>query len=85
MELYDQVDTIPIYQSSIILLQITAGALIMKESKLYEFWEFINLVICGIIAIIGVFVIVKKPNFGGLKEGEIPENLSHKQQNNADT
>lgn len=29
MELYDQVDTIPIYQSSLILFNIAAGAIIM--------------------------------------------------------
>jgi len=29
MELYEQVDTIPIYQSSLILLNIAAGAIIM--------------------------------------------------------
>ena len=61
MELYDQVETIPIYQSSLILLQIAAGAVILQEIRLYTPLQFLIVVFFGLIAILGVFIIVKKP------------------------
>ena len=61
MELYDQVETIPIYQSSLILLQIAAGAVILQEIRLYTPLQFLIVVFFGLIAILGAFIIVKKP------------------------
>ena len=61
MELYDQVDTIPIYQSSLILLNIASGAIIMQESELYTTGEFLLLVFCGLISVSGVWLIIRKP------------------------
>ena len=63
MDLYDQVDTIPIYQSSLIILNIGSGAIILKEADMYTWWEFLIVCLCGVVAIIGVFLIVKKPTF----------------------
>lgn len=61
MELFDQVDNMPIYQSSLILLNIAAGAIVMQEAKLYKWWEFLLVVLCALISVLGVYVIVKKP------------------------
>jgi hypothetical protein len=71
MELYDQVDTIPVYQSSLILFNIAAGAIILQEARLYKWWEFMFVVLCGFISIIGVYVIVKKPKFGKGPSGQV--------------
>jgi fatty-acid desaturase len=61
MELYDQVETIPVYNSSLIFFNIAAGAIVMQEYKLYKWYEFIFVILCGIISIIGVYVIVHRP------------------------
>ena len=54
MELYEQVDTIPIYQTSLILLNIAAGAIVMQEARLYTFQEFLLIILCGLVSISGV-------------------------------
>jgi len=61
MELYDQMDTVPIYQSSLIIMNIMAGAIILQESVLYTPGEFTLMCLFGIISIAGVWVILKKP------------------------
>ena len=61
MENYDQVETIPIYQSSLILLNIASGAIIMNEKRLYTWFELFRIIMCGLISIIGVWMIIKKP------------------------
>lgn len=61
MELYEQVDTIPIYQTSLILFNLAAGAIIMQEAKLYSFEEFMILIGCSLVSILGVQLIIKKP------------------------
>ena len=61
MELYEQVDTIPIYQSSLILFNIGAGAVIMQESSNYTVSEFMMIVLGGLVSILGVWIIIKKP------------------------
>lgn len=61
MELYEQVDTIPIYQTSLILFNLAAGAIIMQEARLYTFREFMILVGCSCVSILGVQLIIKKP------------------------
>ena len=61
MELYDQMDTIPIYQSALIILNICAGSIVLHESKLYSHAEFVLMVLFCMISISGVWVIIKKP------------------------
>lgn len=65
MELYEQVDTIPIYQTSLILLNICAGAIVMQEARLYTFQEFLLIILCGLVSISGVQLIIKKPTATG--------------------
>jgi hypothetical protein len=40
----------------------------MEEARLYKWWEFLFVVLCGIVSIIGVYIIVKKPK---LRRGEV--------------
>ena len=61
MELFEQVDVIPVYQSSLILLNIAAGSIILEERKLYSGQEMLNILLCGLISISGVWIIIKKP------------------------
>ena len=35
----------------------------MQEIRLYTAWEFIKMVLFGLVAIVGVFIIVKKPKW----------------------
>lgn len=61
MNLFEQVQYIPIYQSALIFSNIMCGAIIMQESKLYTVEEFLMVVMGGCIALSGVWVIIKKP------------------------
>ena len=61
MNLFDQVQYIPIYQSALIFSNIICGAVIMQESKLYTPLEFSLVVLGGCVALSGVWVIIKKP------------------------
>ena len=61
MEIYDQIDTIPIFQSAQIVFNLFSGSVVMQEYKLYTTSEFLTLMCCGLVAIIGVFIIVMKP------------------------
>jgi len=61
MELYEQVDTVPIYQSSIIIMNVVAGVVVMQESELYTSYEFLMIALGGLISILGVWIIMKKP------------------------
>jgi len=61
MELYEQIQYIPIYQSAVLFSNILSGAIIMNERRLYTFSEFLMVVLGGSVALTGVWVIVKKP------------------------
>jgi surface polysaccharide O-acyltransferase-like enzyme len=61
MEVYDQLESAPIYSTCCILFNLLAGAIIFNEKKLYTIEEFIKVFICELVAIIGVWIIVKKP------------------------
>ena len=38
MELYDQVEIIPVYESSLILMNIACGAIILNEKDMYTWY-----------------------------------------------
>ena len=44
----------------------------MQDILLYTPWEFIKMVLFGFVAIIGVFIIVKKPTWLDKKEEGTP-------------
>lgn len=61
MEIYDQIDIDPIYQSSIIFFNMMSGAIIMDEIKMYTNHQLIGLVSSAFVCVYGVLVIVRKP------------------------
>lgn len=61
MEVYDQVETVPIYQTSLILLNIACGSIVMNERMLYSWDELSLMVVYSTISICGVWIILKKP------------------------
>eukprot|EP00355_Strombidium_rassoulzadegani_P007882 CAMPEP_0168619692 /NCGR_PEP_ID=MMETSP0449_2-20121227/6739_1 /TAXON_ID=1082188 /ORGANISM="Strombidium rassoulzadegani, Strain ras09" /LENGTH=169 /DNA_ID=CAMNT_0008660647 /DNA_START=234 /DNA_END=743 /DNA_ORIENTATION=+ len=61
MEIYDQIEIIPIYNSSMILLNICAGAIVLNEKLYYTWGELCLIILCGCISIVGVWVIIYKP------------------------
>jgi hypothetical protein len=56
MEMYDQLDTVPVFQSSEIVANIAAGAIILQETQLYTNKEFWLVVIFGLITISGSWI-----------------------------
>jgi hypothetical protein len=86
MENYDQIEIVPIYQTSLILLNIICGAIILDERDMYRWFELIFLVFCSTLCIAGVFIMVRKPKMGSGVGDEIDplltENLCSKNQNN---
>ena len=63
-------DTIPIFQTSLIICTILSGAIVMQESKLYTVGEFFLMVIFGSISVIGIWIIIKKPPPKAVKDEE---------------
>ena len=61
MEVYDQVETVPIYQTSLILLNIACGSIVMNERMLYSWDELSLMLVYSSISICGVWIILKKP------------------------
>lgn len=61
MEVYDQIDIIPIYQTALILFNMMGGAIILNEQAMYTVNELIVLILCSFICIAGVIIIVRKP------------------------
>ena len=61
IELHKQNQVIPIYETSLIMLNILCGAIILNERKYYENTELLRLVGSGVICILGVLLIAKKP------------------------
>jgi hypothetical protein len=45
----------------LILLNIAAGCIILEERKLYSGRELLNILLCGLVSICGVWIIIKKP------------------------
>lgn len=71
MHLYDQIEIVPIYQASLILLNMLCGSVIMKESNDYSNQDFIFLLLCLIICISGVYTIAKRPKMLCIKENKL--------------
>ena len=60
MHLYDQITTIPIYEASLILLNMICGAIILGESAAYSTFEMVQLFLSAFISIAGVIIIARK-------------------------
>jgi hypothetical protein len=70
MEVYDQIEIVPIYQSSIIMMNICAGAIIMNEKQFYSWGELLGIFASGMVSIVGVVIIIRKPS--SIKEKTSP-------------
>ena len=75
MENYDQIEIVPIYESSLILMNIICGCLILSEYELYEWQQLLSLLACSLICIFGVFQIMKKPKSYVSTESTLNENI----------
>jgi len=73
IHLYNQVDSIPTYITSFILLNIFAIAYIMDDISLYHPGEFFVVAISGGVAVAGIWLIIKKPMGSSLAEAEVEE------------
>ena len=62
IHLYNQLETIPTYESSLILMNMLSGAIIMQELSELRWHEVIMLNVGMFICIVGVFLIAKKWN-----------------------
>ena len=58
MEVYDQIEIIPIYQTALILLNITSGSIILNEMEMYHAYQLGELTCCSLICILGVYMMV---------------------------
>lgn len=70
MEMYEQIEVVPIYQSSLILLNILCGGIILNEEAMYQWYELLELIACSLICILGIVLIVKHPPTDETQEEE---------------
>lgn len=61
MKNYDQAEIGPINESSLILLNLICGGIILNEQKLYLWWELVILLMCCIVCILGIKIFISKP------------------------
>ena len=61
MKFYDQSKIGPVNVASLILLNLFCGCIILDEQQLYETWELCYLVGCSFIVIVGIWIIIRKP------------------------
>ena len=57
---YNQLEVVPIYQSSVIINNIICGGVIFNEFRLYSWWQMLLLVTGTVICISGILIIAKK-------------------------
>lgn len=60
MECYDQIEIIPLYQTALILMNITSGILILNEQEMYRAYQIGALTGCSLICIMGIYLIVER-------------------------
>lgn len=60
---YNQLEVVPIYQSSVIINNILCGGIIFNEFKFYTWWQMLLILTGTLICISGIMVIVKKYSF----------------------
>ena len=62
IKFYNNIDVMPIYQSSILVNMMIAGMVLMDESKFYS-WTDLFVLFFGVFVIIsGIYVLTKKHN-----------------------
>ena len=68
LQLFPQVAIIPIYETTLIMMNLFCGAIILNERENWEFLEGLILSGCALFVSLGVYLIVKKPQFLCFKE-----------------
>ena len=66
LRLFKEVDVIPVYETMMILMNLTCGSIILSGESVYTWMEFFRLLGCAGISMIGVYILIKKP--GCVKE-----------------
>ena len=61
MELYNQAEIGPIYSSSIILMHMLSGAVILNEQEFYTKSQLLALLGLSLVIILGIYLIARKP------------------------
>ena len=62
MKYYNNLDVMPIYQSTILMGLMVAGLLVLNESALYTWGELCLLFGSAIVVIVGIYLLTKKQN-----------------------
>ena len=62
MKYYNNLDVMPIYQSTILMGLMVAGLLVLNESALYTWGQLSILFASAIVVIAGIFILTKKQN-----------------------
>lgn len=58
----------PPYETSLILLYLFFGAIILNEKEMYSSHEMLGLFACALICVLGVYIIILKPQVPFIKE-----------------
>lgn len=61
MDMYPAIEMMPVYNTFLILMNMFCGAVILNEYKMYTVPELLMLCLFSAICIIGIFVLVRKP------------------------
>ena len=61
MDMYPAIEMMPVYNTFLILMNMFCGTVILNESSMYTVGELLLLCLFSSICIIGIFVLVKKP------------------------
>ncbi|CDW72158.1 phospholipase d [Stylonychia lemnae] len=70
LKFYNQLEVIPIYQSSVILNNLLCGGLIFNEFQYYSWWNMLLIALGSVTCICGIMIIAKKYQFISSKEAE---------------
>lgn len=62
MKYYNNLDVMPIYQSTILMGLMVAGLLVLNESALYTWGQLSILFASAVVVIAGIFILTKKQN-----------------------
>lgn len=68
MKTYRQIDVIPMFESFALLLTITCGLMLFRESELYTWLQLVGIMGCALVIILGIVVISMKNSFQYVKE-----------------
>jgi len=62
MEFYDQIEVIPIYNTLLIFMNLLCGSVLLDEYEMYTFVEMFYLLLALCVSVVGIIMLVKKPD-----------------------